>query len=96
MIVHAEGCALIADTGYDADRIVESARRLEMKPVIHVHPGRKKNRRRLDRRLYGLRLNIERFFHDLKRFRAAATRYEKTAGCYLAVLHVASLLIWLK
>ncbi|NOK34837.1 IS5/IS1182 family transposase, partial [Corallococcus exercitus] len=36
------------------------------------------------------------FFHDLKRFRAAATRYDKTATCYLAVLHVASMLLWLR
>ncbi|NOJ54928.1 transposase, partial [Myxococcus xanthus] len=36
------------------------------------------------------------FFHDLKRFRAVATRYDKTATSYLAVLHVASMLLWLR
>jgi transposase len=39
---------------------------------------------------------VECFFHDLKRFRAAATRYDKTAKNYLAVLHVASMLLWLR
>ncbi|RYE76195.1 MAG: hypothetical protein EOO74_08820 [Myxococcales bacterium] len=50
----------------------------------------------LDRTLYWLRYRVECFFHDLKRFRAAATRYDKTATCYLAVLHVASMLLWLR
>ncbi|MBE4750952.1 hypothetical protein G4177_22530 [Corallococcus sp. ZKHCc1 1396] len=39
---------------------------------------------------------MECFFHDLKCFRAAATRYGKTASSYLAVLHVASMLLWLR
>ncbi|MCY1041913.1 hypothetical protein OV208_11365 [Corallococcus sp. bb12-1] len=34
--------------------------------------------------------------YDLKRFRAAATRYDKTATCYLAVLHVAFMLLSLR
>ncbi|RKG63907.1 hypothetical protein D7W79_39710 [Corallococcus exercitus] len=50
----------------------------------------------LDQTLYRLRYRVECFFHDLKRFRAAATRYDKTATCYIAVLHVASLLLWLR
>ncbi|NRD65781.1 transposase, partial [Corallococcus exiguus] len=31
----------------------------------------------------------------LKRFRAVATRYEKTATNYLAVLHLACMMLWL-
>ncbi|NNB84184.1 transposase, partial [Corallococcus exiguus] len=34
-------------------------------------------------------------FHRLKRFRAVATRYEKTATNYLAVLHLACMMLWL-
>src|SRR4051812_42764697 len=36
-------------------------------------------RRRLDRNLYRQRYLVEVFFHHLKRFRAIATRYDKTA-----------------
>jgi transposase len=95
MLPFADGAAIVGDTGYDADRIVECARTLGMKPVIHPHPCRKK-RRRLDRRLYAIRYRVECFFHDLKRFRSAATRYDKTATCYMAILHIASILLWLK
>jgi IS5 family transposase len=71
MILHADGPAIIADTGYDADRILACARKFKMKPVIHPHPCRKK-KRRIDRQLYGVRYRVECFFHDLKKFRAAA------------------------
>ncbi|TSC25765.1 transposase [Corallococcus sp. Z5C101001] len=95
LLVHAEGAAFIADTGYDADRIRTNVRKLRMKPVIHSNPSRKWALP-LDRTLYRLRYRVECFFHDLKRFRAVATRYDKTAISYLAVLHVASMLLWLR
>lgn len=95
LLVHAEGGAFIADTGYDADRIRSDVRKLGMKPVIHSNPSRKR-RLPLDRALYRLRYRIECCFHDLKRFRAVATRYDKTATCYLAVLHVAAMILWLR
>ncbi|MBE4753579.1 IS5 family transposase, partial [Corallococcus sp. ZKHCc1 1396] len=94
LLVYAEGDAFIADTRYDAERIRANAQTLGMKPVIHLHPSRKQPPP-LDRTLYRLRYRVECFFHDLKRFRAAATRYDKTATCYLAVLHVAFMLLWL-
>ncbi|RKH05090.1 hypothetical protein D7X32_09245 [Corallococcus carmarthensis] len=95
LLVHAEGAALIADTGYDADRIRANVRKLRMKPVIHSNPSRKRALP-LDRTLYRLRYRVECFFHDLKRFRAVATRYDKMATSYLAVLHVASMFLWLR
>jgi transposase len=36
------------------------------------------------------------FFHTLKAFRRIATRYEKTARNYLAIVHFACSLDWLK
>jgi hypothetical protein len=59
-----------------------------MKPVIHSKPERKK-KHRLARNLYRQRYLVEIFFHNLKRFRAIATRYEKTARNYLAIRQVA-------
>jgi len=55
-----------------------------MKPVIHSKPE-----------LYRQRYLVEVFFHNLKRFRAIATRYEKTARNYLAILQVACAWLWL-
>jgi transposase len=34
------------------------------------------------------------FFHNLKRFRRIATRYDKTASCYLAFLSLACTFLW--
>ena len=95
LIEHAQGKALVADSGYDADRIIDAVRARGMKPVIAMNPTRKYNRRRKDRRLYRLRGNVECFFHDIKRFRAVASRYEKTARNFLAVVHVACIFQWL-
>jgi transposase len=86
---------VIADAGYDSDAIVAAVRGRGMKPVIAMNPTRKNNRRRKSRALYRLRGNVERFFHDIKRFRAVASRYEKTATNFLAAVHVACILVWL-
>jgi len=95
LMEHATGKAFIADAGYDADAIVNAAHQRGMKPVIAMNPTRKNNRRRKSAALYRLRGNVERFFHDIKRFRAIACRYEKTATNFLAAIHVACILVWL-
>jgi transposase len=54
----------------------------------------KKNRneqREIDRELYKDRNKIER----VKHYRRVATRYEKTARNYLAMLHLVSAMVWL-
>jgi transposase len=38
---------------------------------------------------------VECFFHNLKRFRAIATRFEKTARNFLALTRVACAWLWL-
>lgn len=92
---HARGKAFIADTGYDSDAIRAQLKALRIKAVIHPHPTRKR-RPRLDRRRYGLRYRVEVFFHHLKRFRAIATRFEKTSRNYLAILQLACSMLWLR
>jgi transposase len=69
---------IIADTGSDADRIVAVVRARNMKPVTHYNPTRK-CKRRLTSKLYRIRYYVELFIHRIKRFRAVATRYDKTA-----------------
>jgi transposase len=65
-----------------------------MKPVVAQNPTHPR-RGRLDRKLYGLRYMVECGFHTLKRFRAVATRYDKTATNFLAIVHVACITMWL-
>ena len=65
-----------------------------MKAVICPHP-RRKRKPRIDRKAYRKRYRVEVFFHDIKRFRAVATRFEKRALHYLSVVQLASALLWL-
>jgi transposase len=46
--------------------------------------------------LYRYRNLVERFFNKLKHFRAIATRYEKYAANYLALVKLAAVRIWLR
>jgi transposase len=48
-----------------------------------------------DREAYRLRNRIERLVNRLKQFRRIATRYEKRAVNYLAMIHIAAVLLWL-
>ncbi len=62
--------------------------------MIHSKPERKRALP-LDRKLYRLRYLVEVFFHRLKRFRAIATRYDKTQRSYLALVQIACVCLWL-
>lgn len=95
LLQFARGRAFIADTAYDADRIVAAVGERGMKAVICNAPTRKHNRRRMDRKLYRERYQVELCFHKLKRFRALATRYEKTARNYLGLVQLACAWLWL-
>ena len=94
LLDHANGKALIGDTGYDSNEFVKAVRDRGKKVVIHSKPERKK-KHRLDRKLYRMRYLIECFFHQLERFRAIATRYEKTARNYLALVQIGCAWLWL-
>ena len=65
-----------------------------MKAVIPPN-GSLKVQRRYDKRLYRIRYRIECFFHNIKRCRRIATRYEKMGRNYLALVHLAAALVWL-
>jgi transposase len=95
LLAHARGKVLIGDTGYDSNRFLSAVRDKGMRPVIHAKPERRK-KHRLARKLYRRRYLVEVFFHNLKRFRAIATRYEKTARNFLALVQVACAWLWLE
>ena len=60
-------------------------------PATGIQPLREAVARDLHRRF-----RVEVFFHSLKRFRAIATRYDKTARHYLALVHLACARLWLE
>jgi transposase len=86
---------LIGDAGYDADRAREDLLLRGVLPVIPANPVRKQPAP-LDRELYRLRDRVERLVSRLKRFRAVATRYDKTAESFLASVHLAAARVWLR
>ena len=94
LLAHARGRALIGDAGYDSNAFLKAVRDRGMQPVIPSKPDRSE-KYRLPRRLYRRRYLVEIFFHNLKRFRAIATRYDKTARNYLAIVQVACASMWL-
>ncbi|CAA9318130.1 MAG: Mobile element protein [uncultured Microvirga sp.] len=89
------GQVLLADRAYDSDQLRQTmAARgawANVKPLA----------RRIDKPafssfLYRYRNLVERFFNKLKHFRAVATRYEKHAANYLALVKLAATRIWLR
>jgi len=94
LLEHARGKALIADTGYDSNRFRQAVRDRKMKPVSGSKPERPRKLPK-SRELYGKRYLVECFFHNLKRFRAIATRFEKTARNFLALTQLACAWLWL-
>jgi transposase len=53
------------------------------------------NQRFYDKAVFKARHLIENFFCNLKKFRAIATRYDRTAKNLLAAFHLAAAVIWL-
>lgn len=84
----------VGDKAYDSQKIRRTLRRQGTTPVI---PKRKNAKRkpRFNRGLDRERNRIERLINRLKQFRRIATRYEKRAENYLAMLTIAAILIWL-
>ena len=89
------GQILIADRAYDSDLLRQNM------TARGVFANIKPLARRLDKPafspfLYRSRNRVERFFKKLKHFRAVATRYEKHAANYLALVKLAATRIWMR
>lgn len=86
---------VMADTAYDSDRLRQSIADKGAIAVIPSNPSRAA-KHPLDRQLYAQRHLIECCFSKLKQFRRVATRFEKTAQNYLAVITIAATILWLR
>jgi transposase len=94
LIENVDPDALIGDKAYDSDPFVDTLTQREITPVIPPKANRK-NPRACDFVLYCQRNLIERFFNQLKQFRAIATRYDKLARNFLAGVQLAAVTILL-
>jgi len=96
---------VIADKGYSTRAIRAHLRRRGIPTTIPERRDQRANRLRrgraggrppvFDRTTYKRRNVVERCFNRLKQFRAIATRYDKTAMSYRAVIDLATLILWL-
>ena len=87
--------AVMADTAYDSDRL---RRKIADKGAIAVIPNNPSRaiKHPLDAHLYAQRHLVECCFSRLKQFRRVATRFEKTARNYLAIVTLAAIVLWLR
>ena len=86
---------LVADRGYDSDKIREDIESRNALPMIPMRKNRKV-RKAVDRTIYTLRNMVERCFNKLKNSRRLATRYDKTAESFLGFVDVACIRLWLR
>ncbi len=86
---------VIADKGYDTEKVLGKVKELGALAVIPPRSNRKVQREYYDRELYKERNLIERAFNKLKRFRRIATRYDRRAVYFKSFLYLAASLMWL-
>jgi Transposase and inactivated derivatives len=84
---------LLADRGYDTNKLIENASQAGMKIVIPPKKNRK-HQREYDKHLYKVRHLVENAFLHLKRWRGIATRYAKTTASFVAALQVRCIALW--
>jgi len=85
---------ILADKGYDSNIFVQSIRNSGAEPVIPPRSNRIKLRD-YDRHLYKSRNLVECFFQKIKNYRRIATRYERLARNYDAMLSLVAIMVWL-
>lgn len=85
--------AILADKGYDTDKILAQVNQSGAKAVIPSKSNRK-IQREYDRELYKQRNWIERAFNRLKYYRRIATRYDRKTLHYASFLYLAAALCW--
>ena len=85
----------MADTAYDSDRLRNVIAEKGAIAVIPNNPSRAK-KYPLDKDLYAQRYLVECCFSKLKQFRRVATRFEKTARNYLAIVTIAATILWIR
>jgi len=86
---------VMADAAYDSGALRQV---IADKGALAVIPNNASRARKypLDKQLYKQRHLVECCFSKLKQFRRVATRFEKTARNYLAIVTLAATILWLR
>jgi len=86
---------IIADKGYDSERIRDTIELQGARPVIPRKRNSIKGNADLDRGLYRYRHLVENAFARLKHYRAVASRFDKLKRNYESVVAMACMILWL-
>ena len=86
---------VLGDTALDADHFRADIAAINAQAVIPSNPSRAQ-KLPLDEHLYKERHLVECCFSKLEHFHRIATRYEKTARNFLAIITVAAIALWLR
>jgi transposase len=94
LIANVDADKVIADKAYDSDPFIETIESQEAEAVIPPRSNRTEQRS-YDKEEYKKRNVVERFMNLIKQNRRVATRYEKTARNFLAMVQLASIFVLL-
>lgn len=86
---------VIADAAYDSNAFRSLVAETGARAVIPCNPTRKRLIAH-DRAVYRARNRIERCFNKLKHYRRIATRYDRKALYFLAFIHIACAMLWMR
>jgi transposase len=89
------GGGVIADKAYDAEGFRELIADAKMIAVIPCRRNRKVQIPH-DEVLYKTRNRIERCFNKLKHFRRFSTRFDRRDSHFLAFIHLAAAMLWMR
>lgn len=95
LLIGFEPTHVLADKAYDSNHFRGLIANTGAAAVIPCNPTRK----RLipyDFEIYKARNRIERCFNKLKHFRRIATRYDRRAIYFLAFIHIACAMLWMR
>lgn len=86
---------VLGDKAYDGNAIRDL---IEIQGAVPNIPAKSNRKWRpcFSKMLYRERNQVERFFSKLKHFRRIATRYDKLADNFLAMVKLASMRLWLR
>ncbi|MDB5059909.1 MAG: hypothetical protein JWO59_3381, partial [Chloroflexi bacterium] len=85
---------LVGDKGYSSHTVRAALRRRGIGAVIPTKVNQRRSPR-FDPEAYHQRNRVERLINRLKQCRRLATRYEKRAANYHALLTIAAILLWI-
>jgi transposase len=86
---------MVGDKGYDSDALRIELYELGIFPCLAATAWRNETRP-FHKGYYRHRHRVENFFCSLKKHRRVATRYDKLATSFLAFVHIASILHWIR